>query len=236
MSIDVRRGGSRVMVLVVLLVGLFVAAVGGASAQQGEANQVEFWCDSGVKFEPIDAPSYTVPQPPAGMTWTLLVIKSATDNQTFPDPVPGQSYSPSNGHDISHVILCTAQIQPPTSTTTTTTSTTTTTTTTTTTAAPTTTSAAPTTTTAAAGATTSTSPPPGTTPTTPVATTAAPGPTTPPEQLAATTTEPAPVGGVAAGGGPMGIVMDFAVLLLIGGALALLASLTLLAQRRASQR
>jgi len=186
----------------------------GGSARATDSNQVGYWCAEGVKIEPIGTPSFTVPEPPEGYTWTLLVIKSATDNETFPNPVPGQSYTPSNGHDVSHVILCQEPIPPPTT-------------------APTTTTTAPvdptTTTTAPVDPTTTTTAPvdPTTTTTAPVdPTTTTTAPVAPVQET--TTTEPPPVGGVSAGGGATATNgKGAAVLWLIGGALALLGSLTL---------
>ncbi len=127
MPVRSQWGGARavVMVAMALIVGLFVVLVFDGSARATDSNQVDFWCDEGIKIEPIGTPSFTVPPPPDGFTWTLLVVKSATDNQLFPNPIPGQSYTPSNGHGVSHVILC----MEPTSTTTTTSPSTTTTTT-----------------------------------------------------------------------------------------------------------
>ena len=130
MPVRSQWGGATtvVMVAMALMVGLFVVLVFDGSARATDSNQVDFWCDEGIKIEPIGTPSFTVPPPPDGFTWTLLVVKSATDNQLFPNPIPGQSYTPSNGHDVSHVILC---MEPPSTTTTTTTTSSTTTTTTT---------------------------------------------------------------------------------------------------------
>ena len=121
MPVRSQWGGARavVMVAMALIVGLFVVVVFDGSARATDSNQVDFWCDEGTKIEPIGTPSFTVPPPPDGFTWTLLVVKSAKDNQLFPNPIPGQSYTPSNGHDVSHVILC----MEPTSTATTTTTT-----------------------------------------------------------------------------------------------------------------
>ena len=195
MSMRLRRSGARALILVaVFMFGAALVTLLGGSARATDSNQVGYWCAEGVKIEPIGTPSFTVPEPPEGYTWTLLVIKSATDNETFPNPVPGQSYTPSNGHDVSHVILCQEPIPPPTT-------------------APTTTTTAP------VDPTTTTTAPvdPTTTTTAPVA----------PVQET-TTTEPPPVGGVSAGGGATATNgKGAAVLWLIGGALALLGSLTL---------
>lgn len=225
MPVRLRQGGIRAVVMVVaaLVLGLSVVVVFNGPARATDSNQVDFWCEEGVKIEPIGTPSYTVPQPPDGYTWTLLVIKSATDNEVFPNPVPGQSYTPSNGHDVSHVILCMEPVQVTTTTTTT---------------APTTTTTAPTTTTTAP-ATTTTTTVPTTTTTTPVMVTLPPDPpmttsTLPPDT---TTTEPPPEGGVSAGGGATAVGGgEFAVLWLAAGALALLSGVALLAMKRSPGR
>ena len=218
MQLRLRRNGTRaVVVTTALVMGLLLVMPFTGTAQATDSNQVDFWCDEGIKIEPIGTPSYTVPPPPDGFTWTLLVVKSATDNETFPNPIPGQSYTPTNGRDVSHVILC---MEPIPTTTTTTTSITTTTTVTT-----------PTTTTTTTSPTTD--PPPSTTTTThvdppPVTVTIPSGDTT--------TTEPPPVGGVSAGGGSMAVGgSGAAVLWLAGGALALLTGAALVAQRKGAR-
>ncbi len=221
-----RRGLRAVLMMVAVFVfGLFVVVLLDGSARATDSNQVDFWCEEGVKIEPVGTASYTVPQPPGGYTWTLLVIKSATGNEEFPNPIPGRSYTPSNGHDVSFVILCMEAVQP---TTTTTSSTTTTTPTTATTVATTTTVSPPT--------TTVTTLPPDPPPTT---STLAPDPppttSTLPPNPSATTTEPPPEGGVSAGGGATAVGgWELAVLWLAGGALALLSSAALLARQRLS--
>ena len=207
-----RWSGARAVVVAAFVSGLFVVAVFNGSAQATDSNQVDFWCDEGIKVEPIGTPSFTVPPPPDGFTWTLLVVKSATDNEVFPNPIPGQSYTPSNGHDLSYVILC---MEPPsTSTTSTTTSSSTTT--------------DPSTTTTTTDPSTTTTTDPSTTTTTDPSTTL-PGETK--------TTESPPVGGVNAGGGAMAVSgWEAAVLWLAGGAVALLGGTTALAMRRSSGR
>jgi len=209
------------MMVAVFVFGLFVVVLLDGSARATDSNQVDFWCEEGVKIEPVGTPSYTVPQPPGGYTWTLLVIKSATENEEFPNPIPGHSYTPSNGHDVSFVILCMEAVQP---TTTTTSSTTTTTPTTATTIATTVTTVA-TTTTVSPPTTTVTTLPPDPPPTT----------STLPPNPSATTTEPPPEGGVSAGGGATAVGgWELAILWLAGGALALLSSAALLARQRHS--
>lgn len=238
MPVRLRQGGIRAVVMVVaaLVLGLSVVVVFNGPARATDSNQVDFWCEEGVKIEPIGTPSYTVPQPPDGFTWTLLVIKSATDNEVFPNPVPGQSYTPSKPHDVSHVILCMEPVQVTTTTTTT---------------APTTTSTDPTTTTTAPATTTTTTAPTTTTTTTPTTVTTLPPdppmttstlPPDPPPTTSTlppdtTTTEPPPEGGVSAGGGATAVGgAEFAVLWLVTGALALLSGVTLLAMKRSPGR
>jgi len=226
MPLRLRRNGA-VVVMTALVMGLLLVMPFTGTALATDSNQVDFWCDEGIKIEPIGTPSYTVPPPPDGFRWTLLVVKSATDNETFPNPIPGQSYIPSNGHDVSHVILC---MEPIATTTTTSTTTTTITTPTTTDPPPTTTPTAPTTTTTTSPIT---DPPPSTTTSThvdppPITVTIPSGDTT--------TTEPPPVGGVSAGGGSTAVGgSGAAVLWVAGGALALLTGATLVAQRRGAR-
>ena len=212
------------MMVAVFVFGLFVVVLLDGSARATDSNQVDFWCEEGRKIEPVGTSSYTVPQPPGGYTWTLLVIKSATGNEEFPNPIPGHSYTPSNGHDVSFVILCMEAVQP---TTTTTSSTTTTTPTTATTVATTTTVSPPT--------TTVTTLPPDPPPTTTLPPDPPPTTSTLPPNPSATTTEPPPEGGVSAGGGATAVGgWELAVLWLAGGALALLSSAALLARQRHS--
>lgn len=108
--------------------------------QSPDTNQVSYWCALGFKYEPVSTP-FVVPAPPAGYTWTLLVLKAGSgpgENETFANPVVGQAYSRSDGKSISHAILCKSI-----NTTTTSTSTSTTSMPTTTTSMPTTTTTCP---------------------------------------------------------------------------------------------
>ena len=237
MPLRLRRNGARaVVVMTALVMGLLFVMPFTGTARATDSNQVDFWCDKGIKIEPIGTPSYTVPPPPDGFTWTLLVVKSATDNETFPNPIPGQSYTPGNGHDVSHVILCMESIPTTTTTTTTTITTPTSTTSTTTTTSPT-TDPPPTTTPTAPTITTTTSPITDPPPTTTTSTHVDPPPITVTIPSGdTTTTEPPPVGGVSAGGGSTAVGgSGAAVLWLAGGALALLTGATLVAQRRGAR-
>ena len=124
--------------LIVLGTSLVGVGVADANPPPPNPNQVEFWCPTGgTKVENVNALSFTVPDPPEGMYWTLLVLKAADEqstplvNETFPNPVPGQTYSRTDGKEISHVILCQAVVTTTTTSSSTTTTSTTTTTTTT---------------------------------------------------------------------------------------------------------
>lgn len=162
----------RAIAVLVALFGLTTLVLLPATAT--DSNQVDFWCESGVKHEPVDTP-YVVPEPPADSVWTLLVLKAGSgegSNHEVAYPVVGQAYEHPTGRDISHVILCyeeesgsttttqattTTTTEPPSSTTTSTSSTSTSTSTTTSTTQPT------TTTSTTSSTTTSTTQPPSTT-------------------------------------------------------------------------
>ena len=97
-------------VIYVLAAITIVAVILGTTSASGqvepEENKVEYWCEdgNGIKYEPVDTP-FIVPAPPAGTTWTLIVLKAGTTNETESYPVSGQEFSHSL-HDNSHVILC----------------------------------------------------------------------------------------------------------------------------------
>lgn len=106
----------RVVIACVLMAGMGVsgAQIAGANPPAPTPNDVDFWCQQGVKLEPVSTP-FVVPPPPGGFTWTLLVLKAGSDesvpqapgpNETFSNPVVGQAYVHHSGKDISHVILC----------------------------------------------------------------------------------------------------------------------------------
>jgi hypothetical protein len=81
-------------------------------------NDVPDWCDTGIKFDNLPGIlTFTVPEPPAGTTWILLVLKAGLDNFEIPDPVVGQAYSHPNGKEISHAIICYEEVPPSTTTT-----------------------------------------------------------------------------------------------------------------------
>jgi len=137
--------------IVVVLIGLL-----GLTAIATDTNQVDHWCATGIKIEPVDTP-FVVPAPPQGQVWTLLVLKAGSgpdQNQEIPNPTVGTAYFWQTGEkDISHVILC---YEPVTTTTTTVPEETTTTTEGTTTSAPTTTTTLSTTTSSSIAITTTT--------------------------------------------------------------------------------
>lgn len=98
-----------------LLAFTIPASATGGSPPADNTNEVTYWCgeNGGVKFDPVSTP-FVVPAPPDGYTWTLLVLKAGStghgdvinENETFPNPVVGQSYTHSSGKDLSHAILC----------------------------------------------------------------------------------------------------------------------------------
>ncbi len=85
----------------------------------GPPNDVPDWCETGIKFDNLSGLTFTVPEPPPGTTWTLLVLKAGLDNFEISDPVVGQAYSHPNGKEISHAIICYEEEVPPSTTTTT---------------------------------------------------------------------------------------------------------------------
>lgn len=159
--------------LAALAVTVALVLLATLNAVATDTNHVDHWCETGgIKIEPIEppSPSFTVPAPPEGKVWTLLVIKAGSgpdQNTVIENPNVGTTYFWATGDkDISHVILCYEPGRTTTTTTveeTTTTSTPTTTTTTspeeTTTTSPSTTSTIPETTTTDPGETTTTSQP-----------------------------------------------------------------------------
>ena len=120
-------------IVVFALVWVSISAVAAVGQADPEANQPDFWCEpgQGLKIEPVATP-FVVPVPEEGTTWTLLVLKGGTTNETVVNPIPGQGYSHSVAAN-SHVILCweTAAVTTTTSSSTTTTTTSSTTTSTT---------------------------------------------------------------------------------------------------------
>jgi LPXTG-motif cell wall-anchored protein len=112
-----------IMILTALVLGLAPLAAG---ATGGGSNEVGYWSEAGVKFDHVDAPTFTVPEPPEGYRWALLVLKAGStgcsvdeENFQIPDPVVGRAYSwegTSYGvpvtKDISHAILCKEPIPP----------------------------------------------------------------------------------------------------------------------------
>lgn len=107
-----------VLLAVLAAVGLFfqpvVAGATPAKNPNAELNHPEYYENLGYgtcsKTENPDDP-YTLGAPPAGMQWTLLVLKAGSEqsnddwNTMIEDPAPGQYVHPS-GKDLSHVITC----------------------------------------------------------------------------------------------------------------------------------
>jgi LPXTG-motif cell wall-anchored protein len=111
------RGAGAITILVALVLGLAPLTAG---ATHENSNEVGYWCEMGVKYDNVNAPTFTVPTPPQGYAWTLLVLKAGSTGQSvdeenfqIPDPVPGVSYSWEGTwqgkpieKEISHAILC----------------------------------------------------------------------------------------------------------------------------------
>lgn len=101
---------------IALVVGSFIGSgtVGAAPLNNSELNHPEYYEGLGYgtcsKTENPDDP-YTLGAPPAGMQWTLLVLKAGSEqsnddwNTMIENPAPGQYVHPS-GKDLSHVITC----------------------------------------------------------------------------------------------------------------------------------
>ena len=111
-SRTVGLGLGLLAIAILLLVAIFALAGKAGANAVPNTNEVAYWCpNGGVKYETTGT-SFTVPAPPDGKTWSLLVLKAGSDqsvdneNETFPDPVVGQSYSHSSGKTLSHAILC----------------------------------------------------------------------------------------------------------------------------------
>ncbi|WP_129336131.1 hypothetical protein [Cellulomonas endophytica] len=108
----------RTLTAAVLGVALAGAAAAPASAavvptQNTEAYWEALYDASCTKTELVDGiGSFTVPQPPAGSVWTVLVLKAGSGSgarTVVEDPVPGAVYTHYSGKDLSHVILCSVE-------------------------------------------------------------------------------------------------------------------------------
>ena len=130
--------------IALLLLGmlLMLAAPVHATNEVSDQNKVSYWCEQGYKIDDYEGgPSWV-----SDVDAPLVVLKSATNNDTFFSVTIGDVIRTVTGKDISHIIVCLPSV----TTTTTVVSSTTTTTippTTTTTSPPTTTTTIPTTTT-----------------------------------------------------------------------------------------
>ena len=109
-----------------LTVGLSVVAVTmPASATSGyptgsSANQPENWQlqdgETCSKVEPVTVVPYILPDPPAGRTYSKIVVKAGSEQSTsnpnyvVENPTPGQGYKHPEKDSISHIILCTIPI------------------------------------------------------------------------------------------------------------------------------
>ena len=170
------RTGLAILTVFALVMTLFAAFGGGTALADHEppddtyesqpsdgSNDTPFWeaylsNERGIdgtceKYDIADSEAFVLGDPPSGKVWVLLVVKQATTNYIYYDPVSGHSY-PSTGNQApgySHIIACYGD---PPVTTTTLPSTTTTQASTTTTQASTTTTQASTTTTQASTTTT----------------------------------------------------------------------------------
>lgn len=79
-------------------------------------NQPEYWEAQGygecVKYDGVNAQTFTVPAPPAGKEYTLAVVKAGSGqsteepHETHEDVEEGDVLRHSSGKDISFVILC----------------------------------------------------------------------------------------------------------------------------------
>ena len=80
MPLRLGRSGTRAVALMMaaLVLGLSVVVLFNGSARATDSNQVDFWCDEGIKIEPIGAPSYTVPPPPVSPTPQPMAVTCPT--------------------------------------------------------------------------------------------------------------------------------------------------------------
>jgi hypothetical protein len=110
-----RRASNALVFVFALAIGFAALAPSTAGASDfSDKNQPAYWENLGygtcVKNEKPSTP-YVLAAPPAGTTWTMLVVKAGSESSTndphaeYPNPVPGPYYHPS-GKTISHVILC----------------------------------------------------------------------------------------------------------------------------------
>ncbi|MCH1882225.1 hypothetical protein [Agrococcus sp. ARC_14] len=99
------------------IVGL--AAPAQAAPPPGAAmNHTDYWEAQGYgDCDKIDLPdgvgSYTLPELPWGLQYTLLVLKAGSGssaNDVIAWPVEGSTYEHATGKDLSHIIVCTTEM------------------------------------------------------------------------------------------------------------------------------
>jgi hypothetical protein len=108
----------KIIVAVVMALSLvvFAGTVNAQSSTDAEKNQTSYWEAQGfgtcVKYDNVNAETFTVPAAPEGKVYTLAVIKAGSDqsteepNETDTSVAAGDVLRHSSGKDISHVILC----------------------------------------------------------------------------------------------------------------------------------
>jgi LPXTG-motif cell wall-anchored protein len=77
-------------------------------------NQVSTWCVEGVKYDNLSGQTFTIPEPPADSTWTMLVLNGGQDGAPennvrsyVVEPVPAVGVVVTRpGASVSNAILC----------------------------------------------------------------------------------------------------------------------------------
>ncbi|HMO10448.1 MAG TPA: hypothetical protein PKB06_02840 [Actinotalea sp.] len=96
-----------------LAAGLLLVLSAPAASAAGvdpSLNRPETWAVPGqTTCAKTDLPDgvRSVTLPADGSTYALVVLKAGRVSETVSVPVAGVAYSPSNGKDVSHVIVCT---------------------------------------------------------------------------------------------------------------------------------
>lgn len=110
-----------VLTLGVSVVGVSLPAVATVGYPTGEdANKPAKWQllvdETCIKIEPVRVVPYVLPAPPAGRTYSKIVVKAGSDesvdepNTVVLNPIPGQGYKHDEKNSISHIILCTVPV------------------------------------------------------------------------------------------------------------------------------